>query len=264
MGSPVEGGQQEVQIAVGDLPFLLQIVQRVQHALQGGHLAEQRVVGGVLGDGTVKHLIGGGVGVNDPALLGEGHHAVGHVEEQGVQLIALVFHLPDGVPELPGHVVEGVGQHADLVPGADLDAVGEVALGHPHGPLGEALDGGDHGFGQQKGQQDGDHQTKAQRLHNQHENLVHQIGQHGGVVQNVDDIGGVPPLEGQGHIHVPGGDAAFVAVLPPEGGGEVGGENQILPAVVGAAAAGQHLAAGAVEDVEFTDASSTARPFSGL
>ena len=27
----------------------------------------------------MKHLIGGGVGVNDPALLGEGHHAVGFV-----------------------------------------------------------------------------------------------------------------------------------------------------------------------------------------
>ena len=36
------------------------------------------------GDGHVQHLLGGGVGVDDRAVPVEGHHAVGHVQEEGV------------------------------------------------------------------------------------------------------------------------------------------------------------------------------------
>ncbi len=49
----------------------------------------------------MEHPGGGGVGVDDLPLAGEGHHAVGHVEEQGVQLVALVLHLAQGVCSCP-------------------------------------------------------------------------------------------------------------------------------------------------------------------
>ncbi|MEG2281770.1 MAG: amino acid--tRNA ligase-related protein, partial [Rikenellaceae bacterium] len=40
------------------------------------------------------------------AAAAERHHAIGHVEEEGAQLVALVFHLLNGVPQLAGHGVE--------------------------------------------------------------------------------------------------------------------------------------------------------------
>ena len=98
--------------------------------------------------------------MDDPPLPVKGHHAVCHVEEQGIQLVALIFHLAQGVPQLPRHVIEGVGEHADLIPGGHFDPPGEIPLRHPHGSLGQALDGDDHGFGQQEGEQDGDEQAK--------------------------------------------------------------------------------------------------------
>ena len=64
----------------------------------------------------MEHVGGGGIAVDQQTVVVKGHHAVGHVEEQGVQLVALIFHLAQGVPQLPGHVVEGVGEYADLVP----------------------------------------------------------------------------------------------------------------------------------------------------
>ena len=119
--APVEGGHEQLEEAVTHLALLLQVVGGSQHLVQGGRAAEQLLIGGLPADGPAEQPVGGGVGVDDPALPGEGHHTVGHVEEQGVQLVALVLHLAQGVLELAGHVVEGVGKHADLVLGGHLD-----------------------------------------------------------------------------------------------------------------------------------------------
>ena len=123
----------------------------------------------------MEHPGGGGVGVDDLPLAGEGHHAVGHVEEQGVQLVALVLHLAQGVLKLPGHVVERVGEHADLVLRGHLDLMGEVPPSHPHRALRQAADGGDHGAGQGEGEQHGDDQAEDQGLHDEQEHLVGQV-----------------------------------------------------------------------------------------
>ena len=118
---PVKGGQQQLQKALALLALLLQIVGGLDHVLQGTQVAEQLLIGGLVGDGPAQHLLSGGIGVDDLPLPGEGHHAVRHVEEQGIQLVALVLHLAQGVPELPGHVVKGVGEDTDLIPGGHLD-----------------------------------------------------------------------------------------------------------------------------------------------
>ena len=145
------------------------------------------------------------------------------MEEQGVQLVALVLHLAQGVLELAGHVVKGVGQHADLVLGGHLNLFGKIPLGHPHGPLGEALNGGDHGFGQQEGQQNGDHQAEDQRLDDEHQHLVGEVVGGGLVVQNVDHIARPAPVDGDGHVHVIQGQ---IAVVPHLAGLQAGGQGE--------------------------------------
>ena len=194
-----------------------------------------------------EHLGGGGIGVDHHSLPGEGHHAVGHVEEQGVQLVALVLHLAQGVLKLARHVVEGVGEHADLISGGHLDFSGEVPLGHPHGPLGQPLDGGDHGLGQQEGQQNGDDQAESQGLHDEQEHLVGEAVGGGLVVQDVYDVGVLPPLEGDGHVHIVHRQIAHVPHLPgAQGVAQVRGVLQIFRLPVGA----DQTHAVAVQDVQ--------------
>ena len=181
--------------------------------LQRGQAAEQLAVGGVSADGAAQHHRRRRVGVDHPPLPVKGYHAVGHVEKQGVQLVALIFHLTQGVPQLPGHVVEGVGEHTDLIPRGHLDPPGEIPLRHPHGPFGQPLDGDDHGLGQQEGEQNRDEQAKNQRFQDQHKDLVDQVVHRGLIVQDVNDILDIPPAEGQRHIHVVRGDIGLVPLL---------------------------------------------------
>ena len=126
----------------------------------------------VEGDLPPQHLAGGGVAGEDGAVAGEGHHAVGHVEEQGVQLVALVLHRGQGVPQHGGHIVEGGGEDADLVGGLHLDGASEVPGGNPLRALGEPLDGGDHGFAQQEAEEHGDQKPHQQSLGDDEEELA--------------------------------------------------------------------------------------------
>ena len=150
---PVEGSHQQLEESLLNRLLFLEVVGHRQHPLQRDQAAEQLPEGGVRPDGPVEHLLRGGIEVDDLSSPGEGHHAVRHVEKEGVELVALVLHLADGVLELTRHIVEGVGEHADLVPGGHLDLMGEVPLCHPHGSLRQPLDGGDHGLGEEEGQQ---------------------------------------------------------------------------------------------------------------
>ena len=113
---PVEGGQQQVQHLVPHPDLPLQVVGGGHGLLQGILVPKELLIGGVRADGTAQHALRRRIGVDHLAVPVKGHHAVGHVEEQGVQLVALVLHLAQGVPQLPGHVIEGVSEHADLVP----------------------------------------------------------------------------------------------------------------------------------------------------
>ena len=106
----------------------------------------------------------GGVGLDDVPLPAEGHHAVGHVKEEGVQLVPLVLHLLKGALQLVGHIVEGGGEDADLIPGVHLDLLGEVSGGHLLRSLGKPLDGGDEGLGQKEGKENRNQDAKAQGL----------------------------------------------------------------------------------------------------
>ena len=77
----------------------------------------------------------------------EGRHAVGHVEEEGGELVALVFHLGDGALEHLGHVVKVPGEHTDLIPAGDLQRLGELTSGHLTGAGGEGANGRDQNLG---------------------------------------------------------------------------------------------------------------------
>ena len=113
---PVKGGQQQVQHLVSHPDLSFQVVGGGHGLSQGELPPKEFLVGGIRSNGPSQHTLCRRVGVDHPAVPVKGHHTVGHVEKQGVQLVALVLHLAQGVPELPCHVVECVGKHADLIP----------------------------------------------------------------------------------------------------------------------------------------------------
>ncbi|SCH64443.1 Uncharacterised protein [uncultured Clostridium sp.] len=151
--------------------------------------------------------------MDDLSIPGTGHHAVGHVEEEGIQLVALVLHLAQSILKLVRHVVEGIGQHSDLIPRGHLDLPGKVPFCHPHGPLRQPLYRGNHRLGQQEGQQHRDDQAKDQGLHDQEKHFLGQAVGSGLVVQDVDDIALVPPVDGDGQVHIIGGQIALIPHL---------------------------------------------------
>ena len=156
----------------------------------------------------------------------KGHHAVGHVKEEGVQLVPLVFHGGQGGLEDPRHLVEGAGQHADFVRGFHGQRAAEVSGGHFLRPGGELFNGAHHGFGEGEAQEHGNQKADDQGLHDDLEKLAVEAGDGVPVVQDIDDKGVVPPEDGDGGVHVVGGDVADVpdARLVPAQDGVSGGE----------------------------------------
>ena len=174
----------------------------------------------------------------------EGHHAVGHMEEQGGELVALVFHLGDGVLQHLGHVVEIPGQGADLVPAGDLQLLGEISRRHLPGACGQGADGRDQNLGQQKGQNHADGQAQHQRPQNNPEQLAGQVVDRGFVVQDVDDVAAAAALDGHGQIHGIRGDGAAHAHLAVHSRQQVGGHGhggRLVGAVQNLSVAVQHI-----------------------
>ena len=223
-GPFVEGGDQQFQ---GPLPYHQLPPYTVrplegQHVPEGGHLAEELLVPLTGAQLPLEHLPGGGVPVDRAAVQTEGHHAVGHMEEEGVQLVALVLHGGQGLPQDPGHVVERARQGADLVGGSHGQGLAELPGGHAFGPGGELFDGAGDGLGEQGAQQDGGHQSHSHSLEDDAEELEAQPP-HGLLgIQDVDDEGPLPAEEGDGGVHVSGAETALVAhgggVAPDHGG----------------------------------------------
>ena len=179
---------------------------------------------------------------------------VGHVEEQGIQLVALVFHGSQcGLQDL-GHLVKHSSENTDLVGGFHRQLAVKITGGHPFCADGQLFNGAHHGLGEQEAQQHGDEKADDKRLHDDLEKLVIQIGYRVLVIQNVDDEGVVTAEDGDGHIHVVGRDIAFIAygrgVL--SGNRVPGGQkiSRLLPGQVGGlSTAGQKAACGAVQHI---------------
>ena len=256
LGLVGEGREVEGQGPVSHHQLIFNVVGFLegQHVLEGMQVAQQFLVGAAGIDGSPQKLRGGGVAVDEVPLPVKGHHAVGHVEEQGIQLVALVFHGSQcGLQDL-GHLVKRSGENTNLVGGFHRQLAVKITGGHPLCADGQLFNGAHHGLGEQEAQQHGNQQADDEGLHDDLEKLVIQIGYRVLVIQNVDDEGVVTAEDGDGHIHVVGGDIAFIAygggVLPCNrvpGGQKVGG---LLPGQVGGlGAAGQKAACGAVQHI---------------
>ncbi|CAN4011208.1 EamA family transporter, partial [Dysosmobacter welbionis] len=205
--------QKQLQRPVPHLHLRLGVVGSLegQGLLEGIDLTEEGIVGSALRHTAVEHVGGGGIAVDKEAVVVKGHHAVGHVEEQGVQLVPLVLHGGQrGLKDI-GHLVEGAREDADLVSGLHGELAVKVSRGHPLCPGGELFDGAHHGLGQQEAQQDRDQQADHQRLHDDEEELGVQVRHCVLVVQDVNDVGVSAPHDGDGCVHIVGGDVAAVS-----------------------------------------------------
>ena len=114
-----EGGQVQFKCTVSDHHLTFGVVGTLkgQHLLEGVDAAKELIIGTVRGNGPLQHGGGGGVAVDQGAIVVKSHHAVGHMEKQRVQLVSLVFHGGQSGLQHPGHLIEGAGQNADLVSG---------------------------------------------------------------------------------------------------------------------------------------------------
>ena len=228
-----EGGQVELQHPIPHHLLGLRVVRAAEgeDLLHGIEAAEKLVIAAVLPQGPSQHGNGGGVPVNELPGAVKGHHAVGHVEEKGIQLGALILHGGQSLLQDRGHLVEGPGEDADLVGGFHGEAAVKVTGGHLLRPCRQLLDGPHHGLGEEEAQKQGDEQPDDQGLHNDHKELGVKA-RHGLLaVQNVDDELRIPLRDGDGHVHEVCRDVALVAHPAVLGGQEVGGGIQTAPLV---------------------------------
>ena len=287
LGLVGEGGEVEGQGPVARHQLVLNIVGLLQgqHRFKGVQVPQQLLIGAAGVDGPLQKFGSGGIAVDEMALPVKGHHAVGHVEKEGVQLVPFVFHGGQGGLQYPGHLVEGAGENADLVGGFHRQLTVEVSGGHPLRADGQLFNGAHHGLGEQKAKQHGDQQADDKGLHDDLEQLAVQFRYRVLVVKNIDDEGVVPAKDGDGHVHIVGGDVALVAYRAAvlgrhgvPGGQQVGG---LLPGQGGGfGAAGQEGSGGAVQNIvvpgpvvdaqhtgvdlqDLLDASGTVRLFGG-
>ena len=224
------------------------------HDLLKGQLLSEEGVVVVEGHLPAQHPAGGGVAGEDGPVPGEGNHAVGHVQEEGVQLVALAGHLLQGVLQHGGHIVEGGGEDADLIGGFHRDGGPEVPRRHPLRPLGEALDGDDHGLAEQEGEEHGNEQAHQQRLENDEEELAVEVVNGAAVVVDVDDVGVLPAGDGDGGVHIVGGDIALVAHCVRAIGDAVAGGEEVLSGLEAleallVVASGEERAGAAIQDI---------------
>ena len=118
-----------------------------QHVLEGIDGAEQLGIRAGAVHIAVEHGVGGGIPVDEMSLPVKGHHAVGHVEKEGVQLVSLVFHSGQRALQHTGHLVERAGEDSDLIGGFHRQRAVKVSGGHLLRACGELFDGAHHGFG---------------------------------------------------------------------------------------------------------------------
>ncbi len=182
-----------------------------EHVLERADVGKQFLIGAGIGDVPLKHGFGGRVAMDQVAGMIERHDAVGHMQEQSVQLVALIFHGGQGGLQHAGHLVEGTGENADLIGGFHGQLTAEVACGYPLGTRGELFNGTHHGFREQKAQQHGNQKTDDEGLHDDEKELAVKIRDRLFVIQNINDKGVVAPQNGNGQIHIGRGDVAVVS-----------------------------------------------------
>jgi len=191
--------------------------------LEGVNGAKQLVISTGVLYRTLEHGGGGGIAVNQLSLVIKRHHAVGHVQKQRVQLVALIFHGIQRGLQHACHFVEGSGQNSDLVRRFHQQLVSKVARRNFFRTCGELFNGAYHGFRQQKRQQDRDQQPDDQRLHDDQDQLGIQFGDGILVVVNVYDVGVVAAVDGDSGVHISRGNVTVITFCSVAGRKQVDG-----------------------------------------
>ncbi len=126
------------------------------------------------------------------------------MQKEGAQLGALVLHFFQGALELLGHVIEGAGEHADLVSGGHLDFVGKVAVRHPFSALGQPLNGVISVLDSRK-----ERSTEMIRpkINASTISVISSLLRADtlAVVLHIDDVAALAPLYCHGYVHIGGG-----------------------------------------------------------
>ena len=157
---------------------------RIRHVQIGEHLIKTQL----LLYTHAQQIFGCRIHVDERAVGREGGYAVGHVQEQRVQLVALALHLADRVFQTMRHVIERTGQLADLIRRLHAEVLIKVAFRNRPRTLGDALDRRGDGLAEQEGQQDSRQQAKHHRLHDNLEEPPRQIGNLPLVVRDIHDV----------------------------------------------------------------------------
>ena len=148
-----------------------------------------------------EHLARRRVAVDQRTGDREGDDAVGHVQKQRGELVALVLGLGDRVLEDLCHVVEVPREHADLVVALDGHTLRKVACGDLPRADGERLNGRDEDARKQEREHHADHQAKAQRTQDNAHQFARQRIDRRAVVVDVRDVRMLVCHDGHSQIH---------------------------------------------------------------
>ena len=157
---------------------------RIRHVQIGEHLIKAQL----LLYTHAQQIFGCRIHVDERAVGREGGYAVGHVQEQRVQLVALALHLANRVFQTVRHVIERTGQLADLIRRLHTEVLIKVAFRDRPRTLGDALNRRGDGLAEQEGQQDSRQQAEHHRLHDNLEEPPRQVGNLPLVVRDIHDV----------------------------------------------------------------------------
>ena len=142
----------------------------------------------------------------------KGGHAVGQIQEDGLKLVFLALRLGKRVLQRLRHLVEGLGQRADFVPGGGHRDGLKISSRHAQCAFGQPLYGVCDGACQQKGQQNGNHHGDKHGLDDEQHHLPGQIPD---LVLAVLDVNHIV-VKRHGIVHIPLGNALLVAPFSPQ------------------------------------------------
>ncbi|MPM75665.1 hypothetical protein SDC9_122659 [bioreactor metagenome] len=219
---------------------------KVQNLCQRINGAEQLVIDRLLRDRALKQLRGSGIAVDQRPVVVKGHHSVGHVKEQGIQLIPLVLNGVEAVLKHIRHVVECAGQNTDFVRGLHRQLVSKVSAGQALRPFRHLFDGADEGLAQKVAEQHRDQKSDHQRLHDDGKKFLVQSGDRVPIVKDIDDVAVLPAGERKGRIHIVCGQIAAVSHRTVQGRDEIGRRRQNRAAFIRLR---QNRSRGAVQNV---------------
>ena len=149
--------------------------------------------------------------------------------KESIELAAFILDGMQIILQDAGHFVEGLGQNTDLVAGINLGRFAKVTLGNAGGLIGQTLDGGGDGLGQEEAEQNGNQNTEEHGADQNGDQVPVEVAQFLFGIKHTDDIAALAvDTDRDGHIEIIAQALDILTHLSLHGRKDIGGDRQAL------------------------------------